>query len=110
MWPAQRSDKPNMNKDSQPPSDPALDSESGPTVPFHEAELDWREGAILTNGLIYDLPDNRRVEVWRVKDEEGFCIRIFRQANDGKTSKLLFALTPKAAHALAAGLMRQLNL
>lgn len=79
------------------------------TVPFHEAALDKIEKVTLTKGLIYDLPDNRRVEVWRVKEEEGFAIRIFRPTNDGKTSKLFFGLKPKAAAALADGLCRQLS-
>lgn len=99
----------NMDKDSQPPSDPALDSASGSTVPFNEAKLDQIEKPTLFDGLICDLPDNRRVEVWRVKEDEGYCIRIFRPTNDGKTSKLMFGLKPPAAHALMQLLSKQLS-
>lgn len=81
----------------------------GSTVPFNEAKLDQIEKPTLINGLICDLPDNRRVEVWQVKEDDGYCIRIFRPTNDGKTSKLVFGLNPPAAMALAQLLSKQLS-
>lgn len=79
------------------------------TVPFNEAKLDKLAKPTLINGLICDLPDNRRVEVWQVKEESGYCIRIFRPTNDGKTSKLMFGLKPPAAMALMQLLSKQLS-
>ena len=100
---------PEHEKDPQQPSDPALASASGSIVPFNEAKLDQIENPTLIDGLICNLPDNRRVEVWRVKDEDGYCIRIFRSTNDGKTSLLVFGLKPAAAAALMTLLSKQLS-
>jgi hypothetical protein len=44
-----------------------------------------------------------------VKEDEGYCIRIFRPTNDGKTSKLVFGLKPPAARALMQLLSNQLS-
>lgn len=87
----------------------ALAAPTGSTVPFNEAKLDQIEKPTLFDGLICDLPENRRVEVWRVKEDEGYCIRIFRPTNDGKTSKLVFGLKPPAARALMQLLSNQLS-
>lgn len=100
---------PEIEKDNRPTSDSALASASGSTVPFNDAQLDRIETPTLFDGLICDLPDNRRVEVWRVKEDEGYCIRIFRPTNDGKTSKLVFGLKPPAARALMQLLSKQLS-
>jgi hypothetical protein len=81
----------------------------GSTVPFAEANLDRLEKATLTDGIIVECGENRRVEVWRVKEEEGYAIRIFRPTNDGKTSKLLFGLKPSAAQALCLALSKHLS-
>jgi hypothetical protein len=86
-----------------------LAAPAGLTVPFNEAKLDQLEKPTLIDGLICDLPDNRRVEVWRVKEEDGYFIRIFRPTNDGKTSKLVFGLKPVAATALMTLLLKQLS-
>lgn len=77
-------------------------------VPFHNADIEVRETVTITNGLLYKLPDNRRVEVWKLKDEDSFCVRIFRPTNDGKVSELLFGLSRDAADALSRGLVRHL--
>ena len=87
----------------------ALAAPTGSIVPFNEAKLDQIEKPTLIDGLICDLPGNRRVEVWRVKEDEGYCIRIFRPTNDGKTSKLVFGLKPPAAMALMQLLSKQLS-
>lgn len=92
-----------------PTNDPALASASGSTVPFNEANLDRMEKATLTDGIIVECGQDRRVEVWRVKEEEGYAIRIFRPTNDGKTSKLLFGLKPLAAQALCLALSKHLS-
>jgi hypothetical protein len=57
---------------------------SGSTVPFNKANIDMLETATLTDGIVVECGENRWVEVWRVKEEEGYCIRIFRPTNDGK--------------------------
>ncbi len=67
------------------------------------------EKAILFDGLIYDLPEGRRVEVWRVRGEEGLCVRTYSPTPDGKESELVFGLRPKAAWALASLLNQQLD-
>lgn len=79
------------------------------TVPFHEANLDQLPVATLTNGAVIDLGEGRSVEVWRVTEEEGFCVRIFRPTNDGKVSKLVFGLKPPAAYALMGALSKHLH-
>lgn len=79
------------------------------TVQFHEADLDKCEKVTLLDGKVIKFDDDRRVEVWRVKEEEGYCIRIFRPTNDGKVSKLEFGLKPNAAYALFFALSAHLN-
>lgn len=99
-----------MPNDDQKPESPAgLSPAPGSTVPFNEANLDRMEKATLTDGIIVECGQDRRVEVWRVKEEEGYAIRIFRPTNDGKTSKLLFGLKPPAAQALCLALSKHLS-
>ena len=98
-----------MPSDSQPPSDPALASVSGSTVPFHEAVLDKLEKPTLFDGVKVECGEGRSVEVWRIKEEDGCCIRILRPTNDGKISKLVFGLKPPAAAALQIALSRYLS-
>lgn len=72
-------------------------------VPFNDANLDREKDFKLTNGLRAKLSDNRSIEVWDVTGgahDGGICIRIFRHTNDGKLSKLSFALSTDAAAAL----------
>lgn len=76
-------------------------------VPFHLAKIPIRDKFFITNGLIAELSNNRRIEVWKVKDEQGICVRIFRPTDDGKTSKMLFGLSPEAAFALGTLLLKQ---
>jgi hypothetical protein len=99
-----------------PESNPQPESElasfaatPGSVVPFHDAELDRETAAMLINGKIYELPEGRRVEVWRVKDGDGMCIRIYRPTKDGKTSKLVFGLSEGACWALALGISEHLG-
>ncbi len=95
------------------PLPPVAGSATCSTVPFHEANLDRLRKVTLLDGAIIELVgeagDKRRVEVWRVKEEEGYCIRIFRPTKDGKTSKLVFGLKPAAAQALHMALGRHLS-
>lgn len=79
------------------------------TVPFNEANLDRLEKATLLDGVRVECGEGRSVEVWRVKEEDGYCIRIFRPTNDGKISKLMFGLKPPAANALLIALSRHLS-
>lgn len=79
------------------------------TVPFNEANLDRLEKATLLDGVKVECGEGRSVEVWRVKEEDGYCIRIFRPTNDGKISMLMFGLKPPAAHALMIALSRHLS-
>lgn len=83
---------------------------STPTyVPFAKAKLDKLKKATLLDGVRVECGEGRSVEVWRVKEEEGFCVRIYRPTNDGKTSSLVFGLKPPAALALQLALSRHLN-
>lgn len=77
-------------------------------IPFHEANLDDRAAVTLTSCAAYGCGDKRRVEVWKVKDGEGYCIRIYRPTQDGKISKLEFGLTTLAAGALMVALVHHL--
>lgn len=86
----------------------ALGEHKEEIVAFHDADIDFRDSVTITNGFIYELSGNRKVEVWKVKDEEGYAVRIFRPTNDGKMSKLLFGLTHDAAQSLLYGLTRHL--
>lgn len=79
-------------------------------VPFHEAKVDRFKAQKLINGLAYDLPRHRRVEVWEMAGKQGYSIRIFRPTKDDKIAALVFGLSPSAAKALCAGLTRQLSL
>ncbi len=78
-------------------------------VPFSDAALASREKTHLIDGLIYELTQNRRIEVWKIEREPGLCIRIYRRTQDAKVSKLMFGLSPEAALALADGLLRQVK-
>jgi hypothetical protein len=78
-------------------------------VPFSEAKLDKLEKATLFDGLSCNCGDGRSIEVWRVKETDGYCVRILRPTNDDKVSELVFGLKPPAARALAALLSKQLN-
>jgi len=78
-------------------------------VPLHEANVDRSGPITLTKGLIYELPDNRRIEVWKIKDGDGLSIRIFRPTNDGKTANLIFGLSKEAAICLGDALIKQLT-
>jgi hypothetical protein len=75
-------------------------------VPFHEAKLDSRDTKLF-NGLVGNLSNGRRVEVWRT-DCGGLAVRIFRPTKNGKTAKLLFGLSNDAARVLAMELLQQL--
>lgn len=78
-------------------------------IPFHEANLDIHQTVTLLDGVMIECGQDRRVEVWRIKDDDGFCVRIYRPTNDGKIAKLMFGLTPPAARALSVALLRQLS-
>jgi hypothetical protein len=76
---------------------------------FSEAKIDALERATLIDGVKVECGEGRSVEVWRVKEEDGYCIRIFRPTNDSKISKLVFGLKPPAANALMIALSRHIN-
>lgn len=99
----------NPDSKAQSESVSASAPESGSTVSFHEAKIDRIEKATLLDGVRVECGEGRSVEVWRVKEEEGYAIRIFRPTNDGKTSKLLFGLKPPAAQALFIALSKHLS-
>ena len=92
-------------------SEPREDSTTldGRCVAFHEAEVPGIPFARLYDGSICELPEGRRVEVWRIRDDEGLAVRIFRPTEDGKTSKLKFAISPDGAYALAGALLLTLR-
>jgi hypothetical protein len=78
------------------------------TVPFHKANI-ARRFASLFDGIMAECGDGRSVEVWRIKEEDGYCVRIFRPTDDGKIAELVFGLKPRAAAALAAAIFDQLS-
>ena len=85
-------------------------SEATEIVPLNEAVLaDRIERAKLINGRAYALSGDRKIEVWRVEGHDGFCIRIFRPTDDGKTAKLVFGLSDDAAVALMLALSGAVN-
>lgn len=77
-------------------------------VQFHLANIEVKPKVDLYDGQKCSLEGGRQIEVWRVRGEEGFCIRIFRPTDDGKLSKLMFGLQPDAARALMGCLARQM--
>lgn len=101
--------KPTENSLANPSALAGSPEAHGSTVPFTEANLDRLEKATLLDGVKVECGEGRSVEVWRVKEEDGYCIRIFRPTNDGKISKLMFGLKPPAAHALLIALSRHLS-
>jgi len=78
-------------------------------VPFHEAAVVKHKNAEYHDGLVANLPGNRAVEVWRVKDSTGYLVRILAPTTDGKRSLLKFGLTQDAAHALHDTLCGQIR-
>lgn len=78
-------------------------------VPFAEADIHRIETVHLHSGEGIKLSGERSIEVWRMAEKEGLCVRIFRPTDDGKISKLLFGLTEEAARALAVLLVTHLN-
>jgi len=81
-----------------------------PIVSFHEANLNRLEGAELVKCAKEDVGDDRSVEVWKIKDKDAYCVRIFGPTNDGKTAKLSFGLTAEASEALLRALSRHLRI
>jgi len=77
-------------------------NETKEIVPLHLADVKRNEKVTLYDGLIANLPGHRRLEVWKIKGDDGICIRIFQPTNDGKVSKLLFGLSPEAGLNLTA--------
>lgn len=72
-------------------------------VPFNDANLDREKDVKFSSGLMVRLTGDRSIQVLEVDGgahDGGICIRIFRPTNDGKLSKLSFALSPDAATAL----------
>lgn len=78
-------------------------------VPFHEAKIPSRETVNLIGGHVVEFSSGRRIEVWRIVEDDGPCVRIFRPTDDGKVSCLAFGLSQAAATALASGLLVQLG-
>jgi len=91
-----------MNKD-------LIESHTAETVPFHEANIGRIRNATLTDGITVDCGEGRRVEVWRIKEHGGYCLRFFRPTDDGKTCELTFGLTPGSAEGLLVALSRRLD-
>lgn len=69
-------------------------------VPFHLAQFEDDREVTLHDGRVVKLDGDRRLEVWRVKDEDGYSVRIFRPTKDGRMSKLQFGLRVDATRAL----------
>ena len=69
-------------------------------VPYGKAKV--AKGIIdkASGGKLIKLPGGRRVNVWKLKDDEGFYANIRCPTLDGKTSELHFALRTDAAMAL----------
>ncbi len=77
------------------------------TVDFGNADIDRLEHCTLICGVKVECGHGRRIEIWRIIERPGYCIRIFRPTNDGKTSRLEFGLTPDAVLALEVAMFRQ---
>ena len=78
------------------------------TIPSYKAQIE-RNDVTVTNGNIFNLSGDRRVEVWKIVENGGVCVKIYRPTKDGKTSLLRFGLSPEAAAALAQGIRNQLH-
>jgi hypothetical protein len=61
------------------------------------------------DGLAVDLPNERRVEVWRTKDRRAYLVSISSPTPEGNQSILNFGLRKDAAHALHDVLCAQLR-
>ena len=80
--------------------------DSRPEVPF--SELPDERNVQLHDGIGCVIPSGAMLEVWRIKGEEGFSIKIRRPLEDGRQSVLRFGLTKEAALALHGLLDQQI--
>jgi hypothetical protein len=74
-------------------------------VPF--SELPGRDITIY-NGIGCVCPNGSVIEVWRIKEDDGFHIKLRRKLDDGKMSLLKFGMSLEAATALVGVLQMQI--
>lgn len=60
------------------------------------------------DGMGVTCPNESIVEVWRVKDDDGFHIKLRRKLEDGKMSLLKFGMSRESAIALVGLLQMQM--
>jgi len=74
-------------------------------VPFSELP---RRDITIHGGLGCVCPNGSVIEVWRIKEDDGFHIKLRRKLDDGKMSILKFGMSFEAAVALVGVLQMQI--
>jgi hypothetical protein len=96
-----------MPKDNQTTSElPSCGAACSPVdVPFEDLP---RRDITIHSGLGCACPNGSVIEVWRIKEDDGFHIKLRRKLDDGKMSILKFGMSFEAAVALVGVLQMQI--
>jgi hypothetical protein len=96
-----------MPKDNQTTSElPSCGAACSPVdVPFEDLP---RRDITIHSGLGCACPNGSVIEVWRIKEDDGFHIKLRRKLDDGKMSILKFGMSFEAAVAFVGVLQMQI--